>query len=325
VTSGRHTCIQAISTLISLLLFVQLLPAQSDISGKLSDASQRWNKGEYQQALGILEPLVRSAGSESTEIGRVWILLGSVYQDLGRYPEAQQAYQTAISLSKGQPGREREEEVAMDNLGSLYLDMGQPELSKRLRLKVLRVAEAAGDHAVMARICNNLAVTTMRKGDLKEARKWLGRAFAEIKLGPKIRADDLAAINSNAGWLSVHDRDYEEAAKYYDVALESWIEQHGMNHPMTGWGYVLRGRTRALTGNVSQGLEDVTMGLAIIEKTLGTSVPVYFSARLAYADVLSAAGSTKEAKAIRSITKRSIDSFVHSSSSVYAISADAFR
>ena len=325
MTSRCHTYVRTISTLISLVLFVKLLPAQSDISTKLNDATDLWNKGEYRQALSILEPLVRSAGSQSPEIGRVWILLGSVYQDLGRYAEAQRAYQSAISLFKGQPGREMEEEVAMDNLGSLYLDMGQPEMSKRLRLQVLRVAEAAGDHALMAKIYNNLTATALDQRDLKQARKWLGHAFAEIKLAPRLSADDLAAIHSNAGWISAHDHDYEQASKYYDKALRSWAEQHGMNHQLTGWGYVLRGRTRALMGNTSQGLEDVKMGLAIIENAVGTGVPLYFGARLAYADVLSAAGSAKEAKAIRSITRRSIQSFSHSNSSLYTISADAFR
>src|SRR5262249_51782474 len=161
------------------------------ISGKLSDATELWNKGELRQALGILEPLVRSAGRESPEIGRVWILAGSIYQDLGRYPEAERAYQNAISLFKGQPGKEREQEAAMDNLGSLYLDTGQPEMSKRLRLKVLQVAQAAGDHAGMAKIYNNLAATALEQRDLKGARKWLDHAFAEIKLAPNVNVDDL--------------------------------------------------------------------------------------------------------------------------------------
>ena len=325
MTSRCHTYIRTISTLIGLVLFAQRLPAQSDVLSKLNDATELWNKGELRQAVGILEPLVRSAGSESPEVGRVWILLGSIYQDLGRYPEAQRAYQNAISLFKGQPGGEKEEEVAMDNLGSLYLDMGQPEMSKRLRLRVLRVAEAAGDHTAMARIYNNLTATALRQRDLKEARKWLGNAFAELNLAPKVGADDVAAIHSNAAWLSTHDHDYEQASKHYEVAVQSWIEQHGMNHPLTGWGYVLRGQTRVLMGDASKGLEDVKTGLAIIEKTVGTGVPLYFGARLAYADALSAAGSRKEAKEVRSTTKHSIESFSHSTSSVYAISADAFR
>jgi len=309
--------------LISVVLSFQLLHAQSDILAKLHDAEELWNKGEYGQALGILEPLARSAGSESPDIGRVWILLGSIYQDLGRFQEAQRAYQSAISLCKGR--RQREEEVALDNLGSLYLETGQLEMSKRLRLKVLRMAQAAGDHAVLARIYNNLTAIAVRQRDPDEVRRWLSHAFAEVELVPKVGADDLAAIHSNAGWLSMHDHDYEQASQHYAVALQSLIEQHGTNHPLTGWGYVVRGRTRALMGNAGQGLEDVEMGLAIIEKTVGTDVPVYFAARLAYADTLSAAGSRKEAKAIRSTTKRSIDSFMHSTSYAYAISADAFR
>src|SRR5215472_12975494 len=310
---------------MGLAFFVQPLPAQSDISGKLNDASELSNKGEYKQSLVILEPLAKSASSESPEMGRVWILLGSVYQDLGRYPEAQRAYQSAISLFKRQRGREREEEVALDNLGSLYLDMGQPEMSKRLRQQALRLAEAAGDHVAMARLYNNLTAATLQQNGVKEARKCLGRAFAEIKLAPKVGADDLAAINANAGWLSTHDHDYEQASKYYEAALQSWIEQHGMNHQLTGWGFILRGRARVLMGNASQGLEDVKTGLTIIEKAVGTGVPIYFGARLAYADALLAAGSTKEAKTIRSATRRSIDDFMHSTSSVYTISADAFR
>jgi len=311
--------------LISVVLSFQLLHAQSDILARLHDAEELWNKGEYGQALGILEPLARSSGSESPESGRVWILLGSIYQDLGRFPEAQRAYQSAISLCKGQPDMQREEEVALDNLGSLYLDMGQPEMSKRLRQQALRLAEGAGDHVAMARLYNNLTAATLQQNGVKEARKCLGRAFAEIKLAPKVGADDLAAINSNAGWLSAHDHDYEQASKYYEAALQSWIEQHGMNHQLTGWGFVLRGRARARMGNASQGLEDVKMGLAIIEKAVGTRVPIYFGARLAYADALSATGSKKEAREIRSTTKRSIESFMHSTSSVYTISADAFR
>ena len=325
MTSGRHTYIRPISILISVVLSFQLLHAQSDILAKLHDAAELWNKGEYGQALGILEPLSRSSGSESPENGGIWILLGTIYQDQGRFPEAQRAYQSAISLCKGQPDRQREEEVALDNLGSLYLEMGQLEMSKRLRLKVLRLAQTEGNHATLARIYNNLTAIAVRQRDLDEARRWLSHAFAEVKLAPKVGADDLAAIHSNAGWLSMHNHDYEQASQHYELALQSLIEQHGTNHPLTGWGYVARGRARALMGNAGQGLEDVEMGLAIIEKTVGTDVPVYFSARLAYADALSATGSRKEAKAIRSTTKRSIDSFMHSTSSAYAISADAFR
>ena len=324
MTSGRRSRIPTIATLISLVFSLQLLAAQSNVIGTLNYADELRNEGKYGQALGILGPLVRSNTLEPWETGRVWIVLGSVYQDLGRYPEAQRAYQNAISLFRNQPGRQREEAVAMDNLGSLYLEIGQPEMSKRLQLQVIKVAAAIEDHAALARTYNNLAATALRQRDWKEARKRLDSALAEIKLAPKVRADDLAAIHCNAGWLSVKNHDYEQALKYFDAALESWTEQHGMNHQLTASGYVLRGRTLALMGNARQGLEDVKTGVAIIQKTVGTNVPLYFAARLAYADALSAAGSTKEGKAMRATAERSLQSF-RSTSSQYLISVDAFR
>lgn len=321
----RHSYIHTIHTILGLVLWIQLLPAQSTESSQFAEAAALRDKGEFAQALRILEPLAAASGPEFADAGKTWILLGVLYQDLSRYPEAQRAYQTAISLSKGKPGKEMEEAAAMDNLGSFYLDMGQPEMSKRLRLRVLQTVTTAGDHAGMARVSNNLAAIAIQQRNIKEARQWIGRAFAEVKLAPHLTAADLAAIHCNAGWLSMHDRDYAEAAEHYEVALRSWTECHGTNHPLTGWGYVLRGRTRALMGEPDQGLEDVTAGLAIIEKTLGTGVPFYFAARLAYADALSAAGASREAKTMRSITRRAIESFRQTTSSQYAVSADAFR
>lgn len=324
MTLGRRSCIHCLSSLISLTFLVQLLQAQSDIFSTLSHANELSSKGDYGEALRILEPLVQSKTVEPAETGRVWIQLGSVYQDLGRYPEAQRAYQTAISLFKNRPGREREERVALDDLGSLYLDLGQAEMSRRLRLQVLKSAAATEDHAAVARAYNNLSAASIQQRDWKEARKWLANAQAEVKLMPKVRADDLAAIHCNAGWLSEHDHDYEQALKYYEAALQSWTEQHGINHQLTGSGYVLRGRMRTLLGNTREGLEDIEKGAAIIEKIVGTKVPIYFAARLAYADALSAAGFTKEGKAIRSSAKHSLESF-RSTSPQFPISVDAFR
>src|SRR5215472_11833199 len=323
MTSGLRSRVPTISVSIGLVFFVQLLLAQSNTLDTLSHADQLHNQGEYEQALRVLEPMVRSNTLEPWETGRVWILLGSVYQDLGRYPEAQRAYQNAISLFKNQPGREKEEAVAMDNLGSLYLEIWQPETSKRLRLRVLKVGARIRDHAAMARIYNNLAATALVQKDWKEVRKWLGDAWGEARLVSNPRADDLAAIHCDAGWLSTHDHDYEQALNHFEAALALWTEQHGMNHQLTASGYILRGRTLALMGNGRKGLEDLRTGLAIIEKTVGTNVPVYFAARLAYGEALSAAGSKREGKAMRATAMRSLES-LRSTSSQFPVSADAF-
>jgi tetratricopeptide (TPR) repeat protein len=320
----RHSYIHTPKSFLIVLLWVQLLPAQSSAADQLVAAGTLRDRGEYQQALAILEPLAQSTAPDAPNTGRIWILLGSLYQDLGRYADAQRAYQTAISVCKNQPGKEREEAGAIDNLGSLYLDMGQSEMSKRLRLRALQVIKEAGDHEGLARVYNNLAATAFQHKQAHEGRNYIARAFREIKLAPQMVDDDLAAIYSNAGWLSMYDHEYDQALRYYERARQVWLKHHGMNHQLTGWGYILCGRTRALMGDSQQGLVEVTTGLSIIEKSVGTRVPLYFAGRVAYSDALSAAGSTREARQMRSVAVQSLESFRHATAG-YPISADAFR
>jgi len=320
----RHFYIQTIHIFLIILLWVPLLPAQPSAAEQLVAAGTLRDRGEYKQTLAILEPLAQSTAPDAPLAGRIWILLGSLYQDLGRYADAQRAYQTAISVCRNQPGKELEEAGAIDNLGSLHLDMGQPEMSKRLRLRVLQIVKEAGDHASLARVYNNLAATAFQLKQVEEGRKHIAHALREVKLAPQVVDDDLAAIYSNAGWLSMHDHEYEQALRYYERARQVWLNHHGTNHQLTGWGYVLCGRTRAFLGDSQQALMEVTTGLSIIEKSVGTRVPLYFAGRLAYADVLSAAGSTREARQMRSVAVQSLESFRRATAG-YPISADAFR
>jgi tetratricopeptide (TPR) repeat protein len=321
---GSYSRLQTIHIFLLSLLAAPWLVAQSSTNHELHTANALRDRGEYQQALAILEPMVQSGGHDASDVGTAWVLLGNVYQDTGRYGDAQRALQNAISTFKNL-GKEREEATAMDNLGSLYLAIGQPEMSKRLRLRALKVIEKSGDHADLARLYNNLAATALQRNDAKEGRKYIDRAFQEVKLAPEIGYDDLAAIFSNAGWLSMHDHNYKQALEHYDNARQFWVKQHGMNHPQTGWGYVLCGRARAFLGNAQQGLEDVRTGLSMIENSVGTHVSVYFASRLAYADVLFAAGSRKESKEVRDAALSSLQSFLRGKASESAISADAFR
>jgi tetratricopeptide (TPR) repeat protein len=316
-------CLRTISFMV-LVLCTQVLTGQPNPQDSLVAAGALRDRGEYNQAIAVLEALTQS-GAEDANSGTAWTLLGSVYQDVGRYGDAQRAFQTAISVFKNQPGKERQEAIALDNLGSLYLAIGQTEMSKKLRLRVLKVVQAAGDHAGIAMVYNNLAATALQGNDIKQTRKYVSLALQEIRLAPQTEDDDLAAIFTHAGWLSIHDHDYKRALAYYDDARRLWVKQHGMNHHLTGWGNVLCGWAHARMGDTQQGLAEVKTGLGIIENTVGTRVSVYFGARLIYAEVLSAAGSPKEGKAMRAATLLSLQSFLRGKASESVISADAFR
>ena len=311
---------------IILISFSFQAPAQPGGSEQLLLASRLRDRGEYQQAVALLESLVRaSTRLGAVDTGNAWVLLGSTYQDLGRYVEAEKAYQNAVSILTSQPAGERDLAVALDDLGSLYHDIGQPEISRKLRLRVLAIFRAEGDHAEIARVYNNLAAIALDKHQYHEAQTYLDQAFAEVKLSSPPNPTDVAAMYSNAGWLAFHGKDYHQALADHEIALRLWLQVHGSEHPLTGWGYVLCGRARLALGENQRALEDVQTGTAILDRTDGAKRSMYLSARLIYADVLRASGSTQEAKTVRAQTLRSLDSLRRSQSSAYAISADAFR
>lgn len=313
--------------LIVLISFsLQQLSAQSSGTEKLLQASRLRDRSEYQQAVALLESLVRPAsGLGAVDVGNTWILLGSTYQDLGRYPEAENAYQNAISILKAQPGSEEYQAAALDDLGSLYRAVGQPKMSRKLRLRVLKIFQAEGDHAGIARVYNNLAAIALEENKLHEAQTYLDQAFAAVKLAAPPNSPDLAAMYSNAGWLAFHAHAFDHALQDYELALQLWLQVHGAEHELTGWGYVLRGRARLALGDKQNALEDVKTGTAIIERTEGAKGSMYLSARLVYADILQAAGSTQEANTLRRETLRALDSLRRTQSSAYIISAEAFR
>ncbi|HKF20669.1 MAG TPA: tetratricopeptide repeat protein [Candidatus Angelobacter sp.] len=311
---------------IILISFSFQAPAQTSGTEQLLLASRLRDRGEYQQAVVLLEPLVRASSRlGAVDTGNAWVLLGSTYQDLGRYVEAENAYQNAISILKSQPAGERDLAVALDNLGSLYHDIGRPEMSRKLRLRALTIFRAEGDHAEIARVYNNLAAIALDNHQYHEAQSYLDLAFAEVKLSPLPNPADEAAMDSNAGWLAFHGQDYPRALGDYETALRLWLQVHGSEHQLTGWGYVLCGRARLALGENRRALEDVQTGIAILERTAGAKGSIYLSARLIYADVLRASGSTQEAKTVRAQTLRSLDSLRRSQSSVYVINAEAFR
>jgi tetratricopeptide (TPR) repeat protein len=170
-----------------------------------------------------------------------------------------------------------------------------------------------------------LAAIALEENKLHEAQTYLDQAFADVKLAAPPNSPDLAAMYSNAGWLAFHAHAFDQALQDYELALQLWLQVHGAEHELTGWGYVLRGRARLALGDKQNALEDVKTGTAIIERTEGATGALYLSARLVYADVLKAAGSIQEAKTLRRETLRSLDSLRRTQSTAYVINAEAFR
>lgn len=265
---------------------------------QLRQGARLQQQGRLKEAIEVLAPLAHAEGTDPVVEGRAMILMGLAYQDLGRWRDAQTAYEKAIAIFRGNPANPKEEFAALDDLGSLYRDMQMPDESKALRKQVLKDSESAGDRAGVARANNNLAEICLDEGKRGEAKKYLGKALAGMEAGTDLDGDDEAAILSTAGKLALLEGDGAKALSYYRRSLALWSNAHGEKHFLTGRGYVFIANSYMAMGSFPEAVHAYQRGLNILRDTMGEKSAIYCFGQIAYAHALAKAGNKTEAAQI---------------------------
>jgi tetratricopeptide (TPR) repeat protein len=200
----------------------------------------------------------------------------------------------------------RDYAAALDNLARLYLDMGHPEIAISMERHVLAICKKLQDHAAIARSYMTLANLELNQGQRRKSKKYLSGALLEEKSTSNLDDDFFATIASTQGWIAQLDNDNVTAISSYARAVELWTKQHGEQHLLTGWGYMLLGRSYALTGQNAMALETMRKGLNILGKTAGATDPKYLAAELTYSQELDQAGEHVEASRIKNAAEQGL-------------------
>jgi tetratricopeptide (TPR) repeat protein len=145
--------------------------------------------------------------------------------------------------------------AVLDNFARLYLDMGYPEIAISVERHMLPLCEKVQDHAAIARSYVTLANLELNRGRRNEGKKYLSRALQEEKSTNNLDEDFFATIASTEEWLAQLDNDKVTAISNYSRAVELWSKRHGDQYPLTGWGYMLLGRSYAQAGQLAIALE----------------------------------------------------------------------
>ena len=247
------------------------------------------------------------------------------YEDQGRFPEAQHAYEQAAQILGAMPAHIVDYAAVIDNFGSLYRDMGQIQIAITMRLKALHLYEQIRDHAGIARSCNNLVGLVLSQNHVREGKKYLKRALEEMKLTNNLDDDDVAAIVSMQGWIADVDGNTSLAISSYQHALDLWKHRNGEEHPITGWGYMLLGKAYVNAGKVDQSLDAMRKGLTILGNTLSHQNPRYLTAEMAYSEVLERTGSLAQAAQLKMEAQQGLKDFYRSQCTGCTISVQAFQ
>jgi tetratricopeptide (TPR) repeat protein len=276
-------------------------PARSQVNseqrlGRLTELEQ---KGRYAEVTEPLAELIRSNALNERESGRAQLLLGIAYHQQGALAQAQSAYEKALHILSHTPKGAVDHASALDNFARLSLDTGHPDTALRMETDALKEYEGLSDHADIARSCATLASLEINRGHRREGNKYLSRALQEAGLASGLDQDFYAAVWSAQGWLALLNKDTTTAISANAHAIELWRAAHGEQHMLTGWGYMLLGKSYAQAGQNDKALEQMRKGLHILDQAVGSSDPKYLAAQISYSQVLDQSGEHDEAVRIK--------------------------
>jgi tetratricopeptide (TPR) repeat protein len=246
-----------------------------------------------------LSLLIELKALNEREAGRAQLILGIAYHQQGEWKLAQSAYEKALHILPGQQAYAADRAAVLDNFAQLYLEMGYPDIAMRMEGNVLSAYEALDDHANVARSCITLAGLEINEGHHRKGKEYLQRTLREAKLASGLDEDFFAQVSSTQGWLALLGGDAAAAISDYTHAVELWAAAHGENHMLTGWGYMLLGKSYARAGQNAVAMDEMRKGLRILEQSTGTNSVKYLAAEIAYSEVLDRSGAHTEAARLK--------------------------
>jgi len=293
---------------ISCLLFVlgTSVWGQNTVDEEVHEAVALEQKGQVQQALVILQPLVVLRQLSAVEAGRVWTALGYGYQEEGDLAKAGKAYQQALRVLKEGPSNKTDCATALDNLADWYRTTGDQRAAIRMEKIALRLHQEDQDHAGAAWTLIHLANIELARKDKAAAQDYLDAAEKETLLTPKIDDRYLASLYSTKGWLAELEGNTLTAIFDYNQSLSFQPCQTCM---LAGWDYVLLGKAYSSDGQLTAALENMRRGLAILGDTIGQHSSAYLAAEIAYAEALDSSGEHAESVKLKNAAKIEQSSF----------------
>lgn len=297
----------------SLCLFLLMINAayssplaQESSDQQLNRLSILEQQGRFTDVIQPASHLINTETLRGDQLGRAELILGIAYHQSGDLTGARKEYERAVSVLSQEQADEKNYAAALDNFARLYLDMGHPELAISMEKHVLAICKKLQDHAAIARSDVTLANLELNQGQRRKSQKFLSGALLEEKATTTLDDDFSATIASTQGWIAQLANDNVTAISCYQRAVELWTREHGQQHLLTGWGYMLLGRSYAQTGQNAIALDNMRKGLSILEKTASAADPKYLAAELTYSQVLDRAGEHAEASRIKSAAEQGL-------------------
>jgi len=313
---------------VFVVLAVAASPAllgQQSAEQQLQQISALEQQGKFNDVPAAVSQLIQSNTLGQDQLGRANLMLGIANQQRGDFMRAQSEYEQAIRMLSSNQAYRRDYAAVLDNLARLYLDLGNAEIALSMEKKILAVYGALRDHAAIARSYATLADLELNQGHSRKGKRYLSRALHEAKLACDLDEDFLATVSSTQAWLAQMDGNTGAAISGYARAVSLWTKQHGERHMLTGWGYMLLGKSYAQAGRQDLALETMRKGLSILSQTIGSNNPKYVASEIAYAQALDKSGAHAEAVHLKDTAEKDLADFYRNECVDCRVSVAAFQ
>jgi hypothetical protein len=312
--------------LLLAITAINPLLAQLAVQNQLMRAADLNDRGDFREALRIIESLLASPVSAPNDVtGVAWNIRGLALESLGDWEGARRSYENAIVLLEKVPSPIEQYASALDNLGSLKADMGQLDESYSLRNHARQVYQTINDHAGMARISVNFALLALVKKDGKHTRKFLADAAREEALVANPTAGDLAALDNAQAIESAREGHFDQALRAIKQAIDLWTLHYGTHYYILASGLSLRGQIENAMHHHAEAEADLGRSLDILRSNHDLDSRVYFMAEAAYAKVLRDAGEHEEADRFATDADRGLAALRNKECNRCSVSAESFR
>lgn len=258
--------------------------------------------GRYEEAASILSAAVKLA--EKFDPGDPRLVrsisgLASVYQDLGRFSEAEDLYRRAMN-TEGSLAIE-----PLNGLASLYFQVGQYTRSERLTQRCLALEESSvpPDVIGVARQHANLAAVYQAERKYAGAEDEYKKALDIFEMSGVRESPELAFALNSLGALRMRAGRQDESVALVERAVAMWESAFGAVHPVYAQGLANLASVYGLAGRSGEAEALWKRALPIVEKTLGAQHPVYGLVLNSYADFLERLRRMPESRRVRRQSK----------------------
>jgi tetratricopeptide (TPR) repeat protein len=239
----------------------------------------------------------------SVQTGRIWSHLGTLYQDAGKYDQSKTAYEHAMRLLTTPPLSQPDLAVAIDNLGTLYMETGNEKEAERAELKALKIREGVGLKSELPKSWYHLSSLYIRERRPAKSESFARRAVNAFSRDPNAAPEDkigsLFVLASSEG----QSHRYSEAIAEFQTALQLTMKTYGPEDYPTGLNMFLLGYAYWKNGDPVSARELMERGFNIVGKEMGWH-PAYLSFMTQYAHFLRDQDKRNQAHVIEEEIKR---------------------